>query len=175
MALSKQQKDEVIAKISGLLLSSKITVVANYQGSSVKALQGLRKSAKTKGTSVIVVKNRLFIKALEQNEHFKDADTSALNGMLLYAFNPDDELAPAQELLAFAKQENTLEFKGGYSLDGNFISAAEINQLANLPSKDSLRAALIATFNAPISGLMTVLSGNLRGFINVLNAQAAKQ
>lgn len=174
MALSKQQKDEVIAKVLALLETSKITVVANYQGSSVKALQGLRKSAKAGGTSVIVVKNRLFIKALAQNETFKDADVSKLTGMQLYAFNSEDEVAAAQELLKFARQEKTLEFTGAYSASGSYMPAEEVNQLAILPSKEVLKAMLAGTIAAPISGFINILSGNLHGLLNVLDARSAK-
>src|SRR5882672_8904081 len=103
MALTKDQKDEVVAEVSDLLQSSKMTVVAKYQGTTVKALQTLRREARSNGTKVKVVKNRLVIKAVQANATLKDADTAALQGMLLYAFNADDEVAPAQILSKFAK------------------------------------------------------------------------
>ncbi|HET8671652.1 MAG TPA: 50S ribosomal protein L10, partial [Candidatus Saccharimonadales bacterium] len=96
MALTKQEKNDVVKEVADLLASSKMTVVAKYQGTTVKAIQQLRRDARGTGTKVKVVKNRLVIKALQSNDTLKDVDTSSLSGMLLYAFNGEDEVAPAK-------------------------------------------------------------------------------
>jgi len=44
--------------------------------------------------------------------------------------------------------------------------------LAELPSKDNLRAQLVGVLSAPLSGLASVVAGNLRGIVNVLDAHA---
>jgi large subunit ribosomal protein L10 len=98
MALSKDKKTQLVDEVSTLLSDSKMTVMVKYQGTSVKAMQDLRKSAKENGTKVKVVKNRLFKKALETNATLKSVDASELQGQLLYAFNAQDEVAPAQSL-----------------------------------------------------------------------------
>lgn len=87
-------------------------MVSKYQGTTVKALQQLRRDARGNGTKVKVVKNRLVIKAMQQNSSLKDTNISDLQGMLLYAFNSEDEVAPAQALKAFAKANPTIEFAG---------------------------------------------------------------
>jgi large subunit ribosomal protein L10 len=96
MALSKSQKQDVVSEVTELIGQSKMTVIAKYQGINVKALQGLRKEAKNNGTKVKVVKNRLVVQALKATDSMKDIDTSLLEGMLLYAFNSEDEVAAAQ-------------------------------------------------------------------------------
>lgn len=172
MALTKEKKNEVVAEVSDLLGSSRLTVVAAYQGTTVKAIQDLRRQARNNGTSIKVIKNRLVVKAITANDTLKSADTSALNGMLLYAFNSEDEVAPAQALANFAKTQPTIKFVGGITADGNFIDASEVTVLASLPSKDQLRGMLVGTIGAPLSGFVNVLSGNVRGVLNVLNARA---
>ncbi len=172
MALTKDKKNEVIQEVTDLLGSSRMTVVAAYQGTPVKAMQALRRQARENGTSVKVVKNRLVIKAIQGNDTLKDADTSELNGMLLYAFNSEDEVAPAQALANFAKTQPTVQFVGAYTADGVFIGADDVKALAALPSKDQLRGMLVGTIGAPLSGFVNVLSGNVRGVLNVLNARA---
>lgn len=171
MALSRSKKDEIISEVSELLGSSKLTVVAKYEGTTVKALQTLRREAKQNGTKVSVVKNRLVIKALEQSGK-KDVDTSALSGMLLYAFNAEDEVAPAQALNNFAKTNPSLTFVGAITADNSFIGPEDVKALASLPGKEQLRAMLVGTLAAPLSGFVNVLSGNVRGVLNVLNARA---
>ncbi len=172
MALSKEKKAEVVSEVKELLDGSKMTVFAKYSGTTVKSMQQLRSSSKQTGTVVKVVKNRLFKQALAQSGKFEGLDLGDINGQLLYAFNSDDEVAPAQSLANFAKTETQIEFVGGLNADGQLISAEDIKALASLPSKDQLRAQLVGTIGAPISGFVNVLAGNVRGVLNVLNARA---
>lgn len=173
MALSKVKKNEVVAEVSELLASSKLTVVAQYQGTTVKAIQSLRKEAKANGTKVSVVKNRLVIKALESNDSLKDVDTSALKGQLLYAFNADDEVAPAQVLNTFAKTNPSIQFVGAITADGNFMSSEDVKALATLPSKNDLIAQVVATLLSPVNDVTNALSGNLHALLDGVEAKAA--
>jgi len=173
MALSKNQKNDVVAEVSDLLNSSKMTVVAKYQGTTVKALQQLRRDARANGTKVKVVKNRLVIKAVQANDTLKDVDVSDLQGMLLYAFNADDEVAPAQILKQFAKANPTIEFVGAYSREGKFLDAAAVKELADLPSKDALIAQVVATLLSPVNDVVSALSGNLHALLDGVEAKAA--
>jgi large subunit ribosomal protein L10 len=173
MALSKAQKQDVVGEVVELLKTSKMTVVAKYQGTTVKALQTLRRDAKSNGTKVKVVKNRLVIQALKASDTHKEIDTSVLEGMLLYAFNGEDEVAAAQILNTFAKANPSLEFVGAISGEGEFIDAAQVKALAGLPGKNQLIAGLINTLNAPLRGVTSSLSGNLHGLLQGLEAKAA--
>jgi large subunit ribosomal protein L10 len=173
MALTKQQKQSVVDEIVALLGESKLTVAAAYQGTDVKSLQELRRSAKTNGTTVKVVKNRLVIKAVESNEQLKNADTSELKGQLLYAFNADDEVAPAQVLASFAKKNPSLQFVGAITDQGLFLSADEVKALANLPSKNDLLAQVIATLSSPLNDVTNALSGNLHALLDGVEAKAS--
>jgi len=173
MALTKVKKDEVVAEISTLLAGSKMTVVAKYQGTTVKALQQLRREAKANGTKVKVVKNRLVIKAMHANDAYKDSDVAGLNGMLLYAFNGEDEVAPAQMLHTFAKANPTLEFVGAYDASGHFMGAEDVKALATLPSKNDLIAQVVATLLSPVNDVTNALSGNLHALLDGVEAKAA--
>lgn len=166
MALTKDKKNEVVSEVADLLKTSKMTVVAKYQGTTVKAIQDLRRQARDNGTKVKVVKNRLVIKALQQTDTLKAVDTSALEGMLLYAFNADDEVAPAQSLDTFAKKNPTIEFVGAITAEGKFIDAADVKALAGLPSKNELIAQVVATLQSPLNDVMNGLSGNLHALLD---------
>ena len=172
MALSKDKKAEVIAEVAELLRESKLTVYARYRGTSVKSMQELRRLAGENGTKILVVKNRLFKKVLENDARFKQIDKDSLSGQLMYAFNAEDEVAPAQSLANFAKTEPQIEFVGALSSDGQVLAAEDVKVLASLPSKNQLRAQLAGTIAAPLSGLANVVVGNVRGLLNVLTARA---
>jgi large subunit ribosomal protein L10 len=172
MALTKAQKNEIVSEVADLLSKSKMTIVAKYQGTTVKALQQLRRDARDNGTKVKVVKNRLVIQAIKSVKELENTDTSGLEGMLLYAFNDQDEVSAAQVLNTFAKKNPTLEFVGGIDTDGNFISKTDVKALAGLPSKNQLLAGLVYTLNAPVNNVMSSLSGNLHGLLDGLATKA---
>ncbi|MDQ3065168.1 MAG: 50S ribosomal protein L10 [bacterium] len=173
MALTKAKKNQVVSEVSELLSASKLTVVAQYQGTTVKAIQALRRDARDNGTKVSVIKNRLVIKALEANETLKDTDISQLTGQLLYAFNSQDEVAPAQILNTFAKTNPSIQFVGAITADGKFMSAEDVKSLAILPSKNELIAQVVATLLSPVHDVTNALSGNLHALLDGVEAKAA--
>jgi len=173
MALTRDKKEKVISEIERLLSDSKLTVIAKYQGTPVKAMQQLRSSAAADGTTIHVIKNRLFKKALSSDASLRDINTAEMHGQLLYAFNSDDEVAPARSLADFAKSNPQIEFVAAITADGQLLSPDSVKDLASLPTKDVLRAQLIGTISAPVSSFVNVLAGNVRGVLNVLNARAA--
>jgi large subunit ribosomal protein L10 len=173
MALTKKAKDDVVASVSDMLASSKMTVVAQYQGTTVKAIQQLRRDAKGSGTKVQVVKNRLLIKALQASDTLKGVDTSAIKGQLLYAFNSEDEVAPAKALADFAKANPTIEFVGAITPEGKFASADEVKALAALPGKNELIAQVVATLLSPVHDVTNALSGNLHALLDGVSDKAS--
>jgi large subunit ribosomal protein L10 len=173
MALTKEQKNAVIKEVSDLLKSSKMTIVANYKGMSVKSIQALRKEAKNNGTVIKVVKNRLVKQALANVTTLKDVETESLKEQLLYAFNDQDEVAPAKSLNDYAKNEPSLEFVGAITAEGLFITADEVKALASLPSKNQLIAGIINTLQSPLKGSISALSGNLHGYLQAIEKRQA--
>jgi large subunit ribosomal protein L10 len=166
MALTKAKKDQVVAEVAELLAASKMTVAAKYQGTTVKAMQQLRRDARENGTNVRVVKNRLVKQALLQTKELKNVDASALEGMLAYAFNPEDEVAPAQAIASFAKKNPTLEFVGAITADGKFLAAEEVKALATLPGRDQLIGEVVAMLLSPVNDVTNGLSGNLHALLD---------
>lgn len=173
MALSRGKKESTVAEVGSLLAGSKLTVFARYQGIPVKPMQQLRDIAKGSGTSIRVIKNRLFKKALGSVENLKHVDVGELKGQLLYAFNQSDEVAPAQNLAAFARANPQIEFVGAITFDGQILSAEEVKALAELPSKEQLHSQLIAVIGAPLQGFTGVMIANARGVLTVLKARAS--
>lgn len=173
MALSKDKKVEVVDEVSQLLKESKMTVVAKYEGTSVKSMQELRRSSRDNGTKVVVVKNRLFKKAAASDDRFKEADLSVLTGQLMYAFASEDEVAPAQSLANFAKNEPQIEFVAALTAEGKILPAEEVKVLASLPGKNQLIAETVAMLASPLNDVVSGLSGNLHGLLDGISAKAS--
>ena len=173
MALTKEKKRQVVDEVKELLTTSRMTVVAKYQGMTVKALQQLRRDARDNGTKVKVVKNRLVIQALKATDSLKQVDTSPLEGMLLYAFNDADEVAAAQVLNTFAKSNPSIEFVGAINPEGKFLLADDVKALASLPGKNQLIAEVIAQLLSPVHDITNALSGNLHALLDGISLKAA--
>lgn len=173
MALSKDKKNEVIAEVAELLKDSKLTVVAKYPGTSVKSMQELRRTSRDNGTKVMVVKNRLFKKAAESDDRFKDTDLSALTGQLMYAFNKEDEVAPAQSLANFARNEPQIEFVAALTAEGKILPAEEVKVLASLPGKNQLIAETVAMLLSPVNDITSALTGNLHRLLDALGTKVS--
>lgn len=172
MAITRAKKDTLVAEISDALQTAKMTVFAQYQGISVADIQELRRAAREAGVTIKVVKNRLVRVALGSNDTYKNADTSALTGQLIYAISSEDEVAPAQVLDAFAKTHPALKLAGAFSGEGHALSAAEVQALAGLPSKNQLIGQVVAQLLSPVHDITNALSGNLHALLDGVSAKA---
>lgn len=172
MAISKAKKNTLVAEMSEVLQSSKMTVFAQYQGLSVADVQTLRRAAREAGVTIKVVKNRLVRVAMSDIATYKDTDTSSLTGQLLYAISADDEVAPAQVLNTFAKTHPALQFVGAFSGEGAVLSADEVKSLAGLPSKNELIGQVVAQLLSPVHDVTNALSGNLHALLDGVEAKA---
>ena len=151
MAISKDKKQTLVADLTELLSSSKMTVFAKYQGLTVAELQELRKAARENGVKIKVVKNRLVRVAMGEIAVYKDTDTSGLSGQLLYAVSDSDEVMPAKILAEFAKTHEALEISGAFNDAGQNLEVAEVKALAALPSKNELIAQVVAQLLSPVT------------------------
>lgn len=172
MAITRDKKNALVAEVTELLSSSKMTVFAQYQGIGVADLQELRRAAREAGVTIKVVKNRLVRVAMGESATYKEADTSALLGQLLYAFSADDEVAPAKVLDEFAKTHPTLELVAGFSGEGLAQNAADVKALAGLPSKHQLIAEVVAQLLSPVHDTTNALSGNLHALLDGIGEKA---
>ena len=172
MAITRDKKNTLVAEMSDVLQDAKMTVFAQYQGLSVADIQELRTAAREAGVTIRVIKNRLVRVALASNDTYKDTDTSALSGQLLYAISTTDEVAPAQILDKFAKTHPALVFVGAFSGEGTTLSAADVKALAGLPSKDQLIGQVIGQLLSPVHDVTNALSGNLHALLDGVSAKA---
>lgn len=167
MAQSKQQKEEIIKDLAQKLKDSKAVVFSDYKGLEVKDMTALRRELKNAGVELKVLKKTLLNLAL------KDAgiemDAKKLEGQIAVAVSSGDEVAAAKIIAKLAKTNENLKIVGGI-LGIKELSKEEVNALAKLPSKEELLAKLVGTLNAPVSGFVNVLAGNMRGLVTALKA-----
>ena len=166
MAKTRVQKEEKVQKLADHVKSAKAVVFANFQGLSVQETEELRATCRANNIVISASKKTILKRALSEGGF--DVDTKAFSGGVATAFGMEDEVTPAQIIATFAKKHELMTIFGGI-LEGSFINAAKVKELSQLPSKEQLYAQLVGTINAPISGFVTVLAGNLKGLVGVLN------
>ena len=166
------QKKEVVSEISEKIKAAKAMVFADYRGLTVEQDTELRNALRKAGVEYKVVKNTLTRFAAKENG--LDSLDSFLNGPTSMASSDTDPVAPAKVLAEYAKKFDKLELKVGV-VEGKVIDLEGIKALAELPPREVLIARVLGGFNAPISGLVNVLNGNIRGLVVALNAIAEKQ
>lgn len=147
--------------------SAKSAVFANFQGLTMGEMNELREKCHAAGVDCFASKKTLVKIALR--EAGLDVDTKAFDGGVAAFFGTKDEVAPAQIVAGFAKTHEVVRIFGGI-LEGAFIDTAKVTALSSLPSKQELLAKMVGSINAPVSGFVNVLAGNMRGLMNVLSA-----
>ena len=167
MAKTKEQKKEMLKNIGDRIKDSKALVISVFDKLTVAEDQELRRELRKENVDYQVVKKTLLKKSFEENK-IDELPIDELNANISLA-SSRDEVAGAKVLCNFSNDREDFRVLGGL-LNGLWFDSVKINELAKLPSKPELLAKTVATINAPVSGLVNVLAGNLRGLVNVLNS-----
>lgn len=168
MPKTRAQKQENVSQLVGSLRGAKAAVFASMVNVSIKETDKLRKEARATGVSLAVSKKSLVNIALKEASQ-PTVDLEAVRGTLTVGLATQDEVSAAKVFQDFAKGHESFTIIGGI-LEGRFISAAEVKNLAALPSREQLLGKLVGTLQAPISGFVNVLAGVPRNLVNVLTA-----
>ena len=171
MAQTKDQKAKLIKDLAEKLKASKAVVFSDYKGLKVKDMTLLRKELRAEGIDFQVLKKTLMNEAMK--EAGIEMDVKKLEGQIVIAVSSGDEVMAAKLIAKAAKANENLKIVGGI-LGTKELSVAEVNALAKLPTKEELLGKLVGTLNAPVSGFVNVLAGNLRGLVQVLKAVSEK-
>lgn len=163
-----------VKKIEEQLDNTQALFLADYTGLDVKAQNELREKVKEAGGELKVTKNTLLKLALKNKNIDADTISEELTGQNITLFATDDPIAPLKVVVEFAKEHDKPKIKAGI-LGKEIISMEKITQLASLPSKAELIATLIRQIQAPISGIVNVLSAPTRNLVYALNALKDKK
>ena len=161
---------EKVAEVEALqerLQSCPVVILTDYRGLSVSEIGALRAKLRDASIEYRVTKNTLLGRAAER---------AGLPGLEPYLVGPtavvfgrDDPGVPARILQEFIRQYRKLEIKGAV-VEGQMLGPEGVQSLAFLPTKRELLAKLFGTIQAPMRGLVWVLTGPQRGLVTALDA-----
>ena len=166
------EKQAIVEALAERIKSASAGVLVDYKGITVAEDTALRTELRKDEVNYTVVKNTLTRKALDKLG-MTELD-EVLNGTTSLATAENDPIAPFRILNDYSKKlGDRFNIKAAF-MDGKVLSASEIAEMAELPSKDALYAKVLGTMIAPITGLAVCLGQILEQKGGSLEAPAAE-
>ena len=171
MAKTRSQKTELLDKYKDILKNKGGYLLVNSDKTDTSTVLDLKMKLKDVDANYIVVKNSLFKVALQDTK--QPLQTQELDGPTAIIYFDQDPTAPAKLVKEIQKEKELLNAKGGV-YEGEFLTEERVMQLAEIPTKEVLLSQLVGTINAPLTGFMNALTGNVKGLTVVLKGISEK-
>ncbi|MCS7255847.1 MAG: 50S ribosomal protein L10 [Thermomicrobium sp.] len=162
------EKARQIEEISEILRTASVAILTDYRGLTVADMTAFRRRLQEQQANLRVVKNTLTRIAAERTG--TAVITPLLEGPTALVYTSGDPVTAAKLTVEFARQSRILTVKGAL-LSGQLLSPADVEALATLPSREELVAKVVGGLQAPLYGLVSVLSGPIRGLLYVLQGR----
>jgi large subunit ribosomal protein L10 len=166
----RSEKQEDLDKLKVALAKVSSVILTTFQGITVQDDTKLRRAVQAAGGKYQVVKNTLAERAGSGTP--AEGLLKNLTGTNSIAYTTTDPVALAKALTKVAKEVPAFQFRAGL-VEGRVISIAEIQQLANLPSKEELLSKIMFLLNAPAQRVAMTLNALPRN-IAVVVSEAGK-
>jgi len=147
-------------------------LLVDYSGLSAQQADELRAMVGEQGATMVIVKNTLARLALRDLDLGPVAEL--ITGPTALVHGGSDPVVLTKAVLDWSKKEKVLKVRGGM-VSGRALTAADMSELATLPSIDVLRAQVVGAIAAPLSGFVGALQGVLRNVVSVFKAIAERE
>ena len=168
--MDRAKKEQLVADLHAAFKEAALVVVTHQSGLTVAESTDLRSRMRDAGASFRVTKNRLAKLALAGTAY--EGTVDLFKGPTAVAFSVDP-VAAAKVAAKFAKESDKLTIIGG-ALGDTMLDESGVQQLAQLPSLDELRATLIGLISAPATKIAGVLQAPAGQLARVMQAYADK-
>lgn len=157
MAKTKEQKGAIVEKLESAFKDGVSAVFVHFTGLTVADEMAMRRSLRADGVSYFVAKKTLIRRALEKLGH-KHEDVPMKGEVAVAWTTGNDSTAPARLIHSFgAKLKDKLVILGGL-FENKLIGQAAMQEIATIPSVDTLRGMFVNVINSPIQRFAIALS-----------------
>jgi large subunit ribosomal protein L10 len=167
----KTDRQKKVEELHAQLAEVSTVVLSTFQGIKVGEDTRLRRAVEAAGGNYQVVKNTLAERAAQGTT--AEPLLKSLAGTNSIACTASDPVALAKALTKFAKEVPAYQFRAGV-VEGRVVSVGEIQQLANLPSKEELISKIMFLISSPAQRLASATAAVARNLAVVMN-EAAKE
>lgn len=168
---AREKKAEIVEELKDKFGNASSAILIDYRGITVAEATAMREECRKAGVVYKIYKNTLTQRAVEELGY--NDIVPFLKGPTAIAFGTDP-VAPAKLLSDTIKKLKKMELKVGI-VEGKTVDVAGINALASLPGREQLIAKMLGSMNAPVTGLVMVLSGTIRSLLYALKAVEEKK
>ena len=168
----RPEKTSVVSDLSEKLKRSPFVLVTDYQRMKVGDFSELRNRLAPAGAEMHVVKNN-FLKRAMSDSGFPDASDN-LRGQTAVVTGENDVAPVAKIFKSFTAEFKVAALKIGF-VDRAVLSVKELEQLADLPAREVLRAQLLGLLLSPATRLVRLLNEPGSALARILNAKAEKE
>ncbi len=174
MPITRAQKAELIESYKEMIENSHAVVLARYTGITVQEMESLRRGLREADARIVVAKKTLMKRALQEKD--RPIPEDAFDGPIGFVFLGEDIGAGAKALKAFIKEvgKDRFALTGGI-LGDTILDEAGATALADLPTKDVMRAMLISAITAPLTSIVGLVTGPHRDLVGILQARIDKE
>ena len=154
MAITKEKKQDILAKLDGVKSDSDSIVFVKFNGMTGNDITAMRAKLREEGVGYFVAKKTLMKRAFDG---VFSGEMPALEGEIALAYS-EDAIAPAQNIQEFAgKYKDNISIVGGV-FQGVYKDAIEMTEIASIPPLPVLRGMFVNVINSPIQGLVLGLN-----------------
>lgn len=162
-----QRKILTVKNLEKKFARAKGLVLTDYTGLNVARITELRKAVKKVNGEFEVSKNSLLRLAAKTGLPRKFAAGEPLRGPTAALWIYNNDLMPLRIMNDFIKKFDLPKIKFGF-WEGDFLSLEAVQELANLPGIEQMRAIFVGRLMSPISRLPQILQGNFWKLIFIL-------
>jgi large subunit ribosomal protein L10 len=153
--MRKEQKTALVAEITEGLGRASIALVSEYRGITAGEATEVRRKLRAVRGELRVAKNTLIRRAIK-NTAFSQLDDQ-LGGPVGLILSFADPVELAKTVTGMRELGEKFKVRGGV-LDGNPLSAEEIQALAELPPREVVLAQLLGLLMAPATQMVRLLN-----------------
>ena len=171
--MKKEVKDTIINELGEMLKQYPHFYIVDVTGLDAEATSNLRRKAFNSQIKMVVVKNKLLIKAFDAAELDYSELYGSLKGNTALMFCETANI-PAKLLKEYKEGNPTL--KAAYAEESFFVGADKLNELAALKSKNELIAEVVALLQSPAKNVLSGLqssAGTIHGLLKTLGEREA--
>lgn len=172
--MKKTDKTAIIDDVASKIMEYSHFYVTDTTGLNAGATNNLRRICFNQDVKMVVVKNTLFKKAIEQSGKKIEGLDAALKGTSAILFSNTGNL-PAKLIKDFRKKATIPVFKGAYVEESIYLGESQLEALLNIKSKEELLGDLIALLQSPMRNVIGALQSGGNTIHGILKTLGEKE